>query len=34
MIKSFKIKESDEKLISDNRETKLESEKRCKEGPF
>ncbi len=34
MIKSFKIKESDEKLISDNRETKLESEIRAKQDPF
>ena len=34
MIKSFKIKASDEKLISDNRETKLESEIRAKQDPF
>jgi acetolactate synthase I/II/III large subunit len=34
MIKKFKIKVSDEKLISDNRETRLESEKRAKQDPF
>jgi len=34
MIKIFKLKESDEKLISDNRETKLESEMRAKKDPF
>jgi acetolactate synthase I/II/III large subunit len=34
MIKSFKIKTSDKKLISDNRETMLESEVRAKHDPF
>ena len=34
MIKSFKIKGSDEKLISDSRTTKLESEIRAKQDPF
>jgi acetolactate synthase I/II/III large subunit len=34
MIKNFKIKASDEKLISDNRETKLGSEIRAKQDPF
>ena len=34
MIKCFKIKVSDEKLISDNRETKLKSEVRAKQDPF
>jgi len=34
MIKSFKIKGSDEKLISGSRTTKLESEIRAKQDPF
>jgi acetolactate synthase-1/2/3 large subunit len=34
MIKNFKIKKSDEKLISDNRESKLKSEVRAKKDPF
>ncbi len=34
MIRSFKIKESDDKLISDSKETKLESEKRLKKDSF
>lgn len=34
MIKTFKIKESDEKLISDNRGTKLESLMRAKQDHF
>ena len=34
MIKNFKIKESDEKLISDNKETKVDSEVRVKQDPF
>ncbi|MBT5469315.1 MAG: hypothetical protein HOK41_01810, partial [Nitrospina sp.] len=34
MIKIFKIKESDEKLISDNIETKLDSEMPTKQDPF
>jgi acetolactate synthase I/II/III large subunit len=34
MIRSFKIKESDDRLISDNKETKLESEKRLKKDSF
>jgi acetolactate synthase I/II/III large subunit len=34
MIKSFKFKASDEKLISDGRETKLESEIRAKQASF
>ena len=34
MIKSFKIKESDEKLVSDEREKQVKSEKRIKQDPF
>ena len=34
MIKSFTIKASDKKLISDNRETELECEVRAKQDPF
>ena len=34
MIKSFKIKDSDEKLISSKRKNQLESEKRLKQDPF
>ena len=34
MIKSFKIKESDSKLIFDKKEKKVESEKRIKQDPF
>ncbi|SVC12305.1 uncharacterized protein METZ01_LOCUS265159, partial [marine metagenome] len=34
MIKSFKVKESDSKLISYKKEKKVESEKRLKQDPF